>query len=172
LYLKAVATGASTGAGGNYTYKLFGPDGLQVGSNIVGATACFSVASPVAGTYYATATDSAGCSRTSATVLVTVQAITASMTPAASAGCSDAGKITFNAATSPAGTCTFRWFVDSEGGGTPAGTGSSFTYDPAAYTGHLNGSSHFVKCIADCGGCSASAKTTVSTCATTTTTVA
>ena len=167
LYMKAVATGASAGGtAGTYTYTLF-RDGTQVGSPITGATACFSVASPQAGSYTVTAADNLGCSRTSTAVAVSVASITAGITARASSGCADAGKVTFDASTNPAGTCTFRWFVDSEGGGTPDGTGSSFTYDPVAF-GHLDGATHFVKCIADCGGCTASAKKNVSSCVTTT----
>ena len=171
LYLKAVASGASVGVtAGSYTYTLY-RDGTPVGDPISGATACFSVANPVAGTYTVVATDAGGCTRTSNGVVITVSQISCSMTPVASAGCGDAGKITFNAATNPAGTCTFRWFVDHDGGdANVVGTGSSFVYDPSAYAHGLDGTSHYVKVIADCGGCAASARTNVSTCATTSTT--
>ena len=170
LYLKAVASGSSQGAQPTYTFTLYRGGVLVPATDYTLSGGCFTVPNPQAGSYTVVVADSLGCTRTSNAVSVTVSSITASMTPVASTGCGDAGQITFNASTSPAGTCTFRWFVDSEGGGTPDGTGSSFTYNPAAFTGHLNGSTHFVKVIADCGGCAASAKTNVSACVTTTTT--
>ncbi len=161
LSVQASAVGGTQGSNGTYTFVLTDPNGTVVGEVTGTSPQVFDVTGATSGIYTLTAYDSNGCYRT-ASVEVSTTEITAYLN-AEAGGCD--GSVTFTASTDSGGTCTYQFLVgDTE---VQNGASAQFLYDPVTL-GTLDGGTYLVTVNASCGGCEASASTSISSCATST----
>jgi hypothetical protein len=109
-------------------------------------------------------TSADGCVK-SAEVVLTVEAITASLTGVAAGDCTASGTATFTASSDGSG-CSYEFLLD----GTvvqAASSSNEFVYHPVGL-GTVDAVDHTVTVNVDCGGCLASASVTVHSCIVTT----